>query len=196
MQKEHGRLVIATALAVGMAIGISNTYGSAFADPAHCDRPGWPSCYKVGYEDGLGRSGTCLTGHSSNFCRGWNDANVESLTNKGITLDNLGNYSGAMIYYNKALAINSHDVRALTNKGIALDKLGNYTGAISYYNKALTNDTENTAALTNKGIALDKLGNYTGAISYYNKALVIDPNLVTALTNKDKTLELLNSTRS
>ena len=53
-----------------MIMGINNIYGKAFADPAHCDLSGWPSCYKVGYDDGLGMSGSCPSGHSSEFCRG------------------------------------------------------------------------------------------------------------------------------
>jgi hypothetical protein len=45
----------------------------AFADPLHCDQPGWPSCYSVGYQEGLANPGTvCPTGHSDNFCVGWN----------------------------------------------------------------------------------------------------------------------------
>ena len=44
-----------------------------FADPLHCDQPGWPSCYSVGYQEGLTNPGTvCPTGHSDNFCVGWN----------------------------------------------------------------------------------------------------------------------------
>lgn len=43
------------------------------ADPLHCDQAGWPSCYSVGYQDGLTNPGTvCPTGHSDNFCAGWN----------------------------------------------------------------------------------------------------------------------------
>ena len=37
----------------------------------HCGQPGWPSCYKVGYDDGLVGSGPCPSGHSAAFCAGW-----------------------------------------------------------------------------------------------------------------------------
>jgi tetratricopeptide (TPR) repeat protein len=50
--------------------------------------------------------------------------NVYALYNKGLALDNLGNHTGAIEYYDKALAIDPHDVNALANKGNALDKLG------------------------------------------------------------------------
>jgi hypothetical protein len=47
--------------------------GIVFADPQHCDRRGWPSCYEAGREAAI--SGTsCPSGHSANFCRGWEAA--------------------------------------------------------------------------------------------------------------------------
>jgi hypothetical protein len=64
--KEEYRKVIAAVLAASM-IGVSNMYGS----DTHCDQPGWPSCYKVGYDDGLGGLGPCPSGHSAAFCAGW-----------------------------------------------------------------------------------------------------------------------------
>ena len=57
--------------------------------------------------------------------------NDTSVYNKGLALSDLGNYTGAIVYYDKALAINPHDVNALTHKGIALDNLGNHTGDYS-----------------------------------------------------------------
>jgi hypothetical protein len=64
-------MVIGAVLAACMIMAISNMYGNALADPTHCDQPGRPSCYKVGYDDGLGRSDPCPTGHSAAFCTGW-----------------------------------------------------------------------------------------------------------------------------
>ena len=54
--------------------------GYVYADPAHCDQQGWPSCYSVGYTDGQKNSGTsCPSGHSTEFCRGWDDASRVSI---------------------------------------------------------------------------------------------------------------------
>ncbi len=110
--------------------------------------------------------------------------NPTILVNKGLALDNLVNYTGAIVYYDKALAIDPHYINALTNKGVTLGKLGNYTGAILYFDKALAIDPYYVYALTNKGLTLGILGNYTGAIEYHDKALAIDPHNVYALTNK------------
>ena len=49
-------------------------------------------------------------------------------------LYNLGNYSQAIQYYDKALAVDQHYSYALTNKGVALNNLENYTGALRYPN--------------------------------------------------------------
>ncbi|MGA9153144.1 MAG: tetratricopeptide repeat protein, partial [Candidatus Nitrosopolaris sp.] len=84
--------------------------------------------------------------------------NDTSVYNKGLALSDLGNYTGAIVYYDKALAINPHDVNALTHKGIALDNLGNYSGAIVYYDKALAINPKYEDALYNKGSTIDNLG--------------------------------------
>ena len=55
-------------------------------------------------------------------------AYTDALYNKGVALDSLGNYTGAIEYYDKALAIDPADTLALNSKGVALGELGNYTG--------------------------------------------------------------------
>ena len=46
--------------------------------------------------------------------------NSTLLVQEGNTLDNLGNYTVAIEYFDKALAIDPHHVNALNNKGAAL----------------------------------------------------------------------------
>jgi tetratricopeptide (TPR) repeat protein len=55
---------------------------------------------------------------------------VDALGNKGADLDALGNHTGVIEYYDKALAINPKDVDALTDKGVALKELGNHSGGL------------------------------------------------------------------
>jgi tetratricopeptide (TPR) repeat protein len=94
------------------------------------------------------------------------------------------NISGAIIYYNKALAIDQHEAalkvyfKTLGGKGLALYHLGNYAGAIEYFDKALAINPHNVATLNNKGVSLYHLGDYAGAIQYYDKALAIDQHYV------------------
>jgi Flp pilus assembly protein TadD len=102
-----------------------------------------------------------------------------------------GNYTGAIKYYDKALAIDPHYAVVLNNKGLAFYRLGNYTGAIKYYDKALAIDPHYVLGLNNKGLALYALGNYTGAIKYYDKVLAIDPNFASTWNNKGNALAKL-----
>jgi hypothetical protein len=44
----------------------------AFADPAHCDKTGYPSCWDLGRAVGQAAGGgPCPSGHSHNYCVGW-----------------------------------------------------------------------------------------------------------------------------
>jgi Flp pilus assembly protein TadD len=107
-----------------------------------------------------------------------------ALTDKGLSLDALGNHTGAIGYYDMALALDPNDVYALADKGNALNSLGNYTQAIQFYDKALARESSDQFLLYDKGDALNGLGNYTGAIIYLDKALSIDPKLKAALNDK------------
>ena len=69
-------------------------------------------------------------------------------------MDSLGNYTQALQYVDKALAIDPNFKDALNGKGDALNNLGNYTQAIQYADKALGIDPKFKYALNNKGDAL------------------------------------------
>jgi tetratricopeptide (TPR) repeat protein len=77
-----------------------------------------------------------------------------ALTNKAASLDGLRNYTGAILYSDKALAVDPLDVDAFNSKGIALYGSGNYAGAITYYDKVMAIQPNNYMALNNKGLAL------------------------------------------
>ena len=111
----------------------------------------------------------------------------------GSALNNLGNYTQAIPYLDKALAIDPNDKLALEEKGVDLDNLGNYTQAIPYLDKALAIDPNYKFALAEKGSALNNLGNYTQAIPYLDKALAIDPNYKFALEEKGSALNNLGN---
>jgi tetratricopeptide (TPR) repeat protein len=76
-----------------------------------------------------------------------------SIIGKGISLANQGNDTGAITYYDRALAINPNDVNALANKASALFDFGSYDEAIKYYDEALAikpNDIFSCIVGTNK----------------------------------------------
>ena len=57
------RTILVGISAIASLLTIS-TNSIVFADPQHCDRSGWPSCYSVGFENGQANSGTsCPSGY-------------------------------------------------------------------------------------------------------------------------------------
>jgi hypothetical protein len=71
------------AIAAMMSTG---TRSEALADPQHCDKSGWTSCYTVGYSAGQAHPGTSSpSGHNSNFRDGWNDG---ASNNKELVMHN------------------------------------------------------------------------------------------------------------
>ena len=72
-------------------------------------------------------------------------------------LRQLGNYTQAIPYLDKALAIDPNYKEALDNKGITLYGLDNYTQALQYFNKALAIDPNYKDAFNNKQIVLSKV---------------------------------------
>ncbi len=89
---------------------------------------------------------------------------ISAWVKKGNDLVKLGGYTGAIVFYNKVLAIDPNNIDALYNKGNALVKLGDSIGAIVLYDKALAIDPNNKKVLHNKGLLLFKIGNYSGLI--------------------------------
>ena len=108
---------------------------------------------------------------------------VSALVDKAYALYSQGNYTQAIQYYDKALAIDPDDKYALDGKGNALYNQGNNKLAIQYYDKALVIDPHYVDALYDKDTALNGTasasafidrantlyvqGNYTEAISYF-----------------------------
>jgi tetratricopeptide (TPR) repeat protein len=105
--------------------------------------------------------------------------NADLLVAKADTLTLLTNYTGAIVYYVKALALypkstGSTDVRR--NIGNDLYNLGKYGDAIKYYDSALAVRPNDSDLLINRGNALFQTANYSGAIASYDKALALHPN--------------------
>jgi tetratricopeptide (TPR) repeat protein len=113
---------------------------------------------------------------------------------KGMAYLNAGNYTEAIPYFDKALAINPNNSLTLNNKGAALYGLGIYNESIAYFDKALSVNPRYTTALYNKGAALSKLGIYNESIAYFDKVLAIQPTNALALAGKKLDLAAFSKT--
>jgi tetratricopeptide (TPR) repeat protein len=113
---------------------------------------------------------------------------------KGMAYLNEGNYTEAIPYFDKSLAINPNYTLALNNKGAALYGLGIYNESIAYFDKALSVNPGYTTALYNKGAALSKLGIYNESIAYFDKVLAIQPTNALALAGKKLDLATFSKT--
>jgi hypothetical protein len=76
----------------GVIISNSTMHVTPFADPKHCDRPGYPSCESVGYNDGVRDASKvsekdnfvppCPRGHSKNYCDGYTTGYGDELNDR------------------------------------------------------------------------------------------------------------------
>ncbi|MCX6823333.1 MAG: tetratricopeptide repeat protein [candidate division SR1 bacterium] len=94
-------------------------------------------------------------------------------SNKGIALSKM-ELSGAVIYLDKALALNSNDTGALYAKAFALFSAESYRDGMSCIDRAISMNVKNKDYRILKGDFLMRLGNYVQAIAAYTQALSLD----------------------
>jgi tetratricopeptide (TPR) repeat protein/S1-C subfamily serine protease len=104
--------------------------------------------------------------------------------NRGLAKSNLGNKQGAILDYDRAIAINPKLVLAYNNRGNAKSDLGNNQGAILDYDRAIAINPKDAMAYSNRGVVKSDLGNKQGAILDYDRAIAINPQYVMAYYNR------------
>ena len=142
-----------------------------------------------------------------------NPNSIDALSNKGITLNNMGRFDEALSYYNKVLEIEPNNTITLINKAyILMHDIKDYEEAVKYYNILLKMDKKVFKEKidysnfkypdillhiwNNKGLALFNLGKYEEAVSCYNETLKIDPGNLKALNGKKLVGNKLNNIQS
>ncbi|TKS75228.1 Small glutamine-rich tetratricopeptide repeat-containing protein alpha [Collichthys lucidus] len=93
------------------------------------------------------------------------------------------NFSAAVEFYSKAIAINPQNAVYYCNRAAAYSKLGNYAGAVQDCEQAISIDPNYSKAYGRMGLALASLNKHTEAATYYKKALELDPDNDTYKTN-------------
>ena len=113
-----------------------------------------------------------------------------ALSNKGISLANLGRYEDAIRSYDAALAIKPN---AFTwgKKGLAMSNLGRYEDAIVAYNKALALKPDYDNALYNKACAYALWNKPDEALEFLQKAIELAPEKYIELAKTDTDFDSL-----
>lgn len=102
---------------------------------------------------------------------------------KGYEAQKKGDYTNAILYYEKAIELNPKEAAAYNNLGATLDALGEHERAIEKYKKAGEINPKDDDVYYNWGNALSHLESSEGAIEKYNRAIEINPKYEEAYNN-------------
>jgi tetratricopeptide (TPR) repeat protein len=107
------------------------------------------------------------------FAQDENDA--DSWFKKGAAFIELGNYSEAIVAYEKFINISPYNASAWNQRGAALALMGRYNESIDSFKKATEIDRMYPVPWYNRGTTLAMIGRYDEAIQNYDEAIRIDP---------------------
>ncbi|KAB8331725.1 tetratricopeptide repeat protein [Scytonema tolypothrichoides VB-61278] len=103
----------------------------------------------------------------------------------------VGDFTGAIASYDKAVEFKPNKDDAWNNRGVALFNLGRIEDAIASYDKAVEIKSDKDDAWNNRGVALVNLGRFEEAITSYDKAVEFKPNKDDAWYNRGLALSNL-----
>jgi protein O-mannosyl-transferase len=106
------------------------------------------------------------------------------MSNYGKALADIGRWSEALIYYNKAIAANPLFPAAYDNRGSAYVALGNFKQAIMDFDRAIAIQPNYANAYYDRGTAYIALGNYEQAIGDFDRAIAIKPDSADYYNNR------------
>jgi tetratricopeptide (TPR) repeat protein len=112
------------------------------------------------------------------------DAEAKVWFDRGKDQGNSGDFKGAIVSYNQAIALKPDFDKAFNNRGIAQYNLGDFRGAIASYNQAITLKPDFHQAFNNRGLAQGNLGEIVEAIASYNQAIALKPDDHEAFFNR------------
>lgn len=97
---------------------------------------------------------------------------------------NRGDWQGAILLLDLALAQNAENTQALLLRGNAYRELGDYAQAISSYDQALALDAELAAVYHNRALTYIKLGDSAAALADFARAIEVAPTFGLAYRNR------------
>lgn len=114
--------------------------------------------------------------------------NVDSIFNKGKEQFEIGNYTGALIYFNQTIRLQKNHNKVYYIAGIASYNLKDYKEAKKFFNQELINNPKNINAIVFKAKSKSQLGKNRSALKDLKKALKIDSSNVLVLLEKSNIL--------
>jgi S1-C subfamily serine protease len=130
------------------------------------------------------------------------DSPIPASTAVGLTADDFfitagnksqkGDYRGAIIDYNKALALNPQFEEIYFRRGIARTLIKDWQGAEADYTRAIATKPEYAEAYLHRGSIRNTLNNWRGAKSDFDIALALNPNSLPAYIGRGVALCELN----
>jgi tetratricopeptide (TPR) repeat protein len=117
--------------------------------------------------------------------------NFEVLRLIGVVHALRGEYSEALDFFEKVIALSPRLSSAYSNKGNVLKELGRYEESIICYDKAIALQSDNHEAYSNKGNVLQEQKKYEEALINYNKSLALKSTAYETYVNKGIALKEL-----
>lgn len=109
---------------------------------------------------------------------------------KGIALEDAGNFGEAVAAYGRAIQLNPKNEEAWIKKGKSLLYMDKYEASITATQKALELNPSSSTGWNNRSMALYNLGRFSEALADLNAAIKIDPKDPVFLSNKCSILRI------
>jgi tetratricopeptide (TPR) repeat protein len=97
----------------------------------------------------------------------------DTLTQRGNTKFNMGNYGEALADYNRSLTIRPGDFKTLLSRGSVKHAMGDYAGALADYDLALALRPDDFSALSNRANTKRSMGDQDGAQADFERAIAL-----------------------
>jgi len=94
-----------------------------------------------------------------------------------------GEYKGSLVYYDKALELDSGNLDAMEGKGISLLELAEFKAAAEYFTKVMNTDESRWKSINGLGITLCMYDRINDALEYFKVALDKSDNHISVLNN-------------